>query len=343
MSQMIHLLSPQLRVRLKLEQLVIADRAKNTERPVPVEDIAAVICAAPDASFTAGALRFLAQKNVPLLICNERFEPCAMTLPYHRATDTELLRRQVEWTAEWKDGLFRQIITMKVRQQAANLLGKNAHALEQIAARCSAGTCRQPELPGPGKSLARVTSSRRELLHADTPAASESRAARLYWRAFLPPLVKTLGSGETRREPGTRHGVNGMLDYGYAILRTAVLRSLAVRGFIAAIGVHHASRAGSFALADDLIEPLRPFMDRALQHHLSNSLSLWDADGKPAMQPWMKAAGDVLLSPVRMKSGQVRLLHAIDLYVRSFADACLKRRPDFPLAFPRLEPLQPVS
>ena len=70
---------------------------------------------------------------------------------------------------------------------------------------------------------------------------------------------------EKRRVPGTREGVNGMLDYGYAILRTAVLRSLAAHGFIAAIGIAHAAKAGSFALADDVMEPLRPWIDRELR------------------------------------------------------------------------------
>ena len=56
-----------------------------------------------------------------------------------------------------------------------------------------------------------------------------------------------------------------MLDYGYAIVRTAVLRSLAAHGFIGAIGIAHTPKAGSFALADHLVEPLRPWIDRELR------------------------------------------------------------------------------
>src|SRR5205814_1527161 len=84
-----------------------------------------------------------------------------------------------------------------------------------------------------------------------TAAACESRAARHYWKYLLPEL----GGLELRRQPGTREGVNGMPDYGYAILRTACLRSLTAHGFIAAIGINHAAKAGSFALADDVMEP----------------------------------------------------------------------------------------
>src|SRR5690606_28898373 len=118
-------------------------------------------------------------------------------------------------------------------------------------------------------------------------------------------------SDENRRVPGTREGVNGMLDYGYAILRTAVLRSLAAHGFIAAIGIAHAAKAGSFALADDLMEPLRPWIDRELREFLK--------DGPRPMQDWMKQSVTVLQAEVRMGKMKVRLLNAVDLYVQSFA------------------------
>lgn len=331
MSHILHLLSPHLRVRMRLDQLLIRDSEKDTERSVPAEDIAAIICAAPDASFTSSALRLLAERNIPLLICNERFEPCSLTLPYYCATDTELLRRQVEWTPEWKDAIFRRIITVKVRHQAINLEGHGAKALHEIAKRCAEGSYRGEEMAGPGKSIAKVTLSRRFLMHADTPAACESRAARLYWRRVLPPLAQRLGTGEDTRQPGTRQGINGMLDYGYAIMRTAVLRALAARGFIAALGIHHTARAGTFALADDLMEPLRPFVDRALSSFISSTPD-------PLMQHWMKRAAEVLLETVPMKTGQLRLINALDLYVRSFAEVSLKRDPSLPLAIPPMAP-----
>jgi len=108
-----------------------------------------------------------------------------------------------------------------------------------------------------------------------------------------------------------------MLDYGYAILRTAVLRSLAAHGFIAAIGLHHTPKAGSFALADDLMEPLRPWCDRALLAFLNR--------GGTEMREWIAEAAGVLTTEVRIKHAKVRLLHATDLYIQSFADAALRR------------------
>ncbi|MEO5802113.1 MAG: CRISPR-associated endonuclease Cas1, partial [Verrucomicrobiota bacterium] len=284
----LHLLSHHLRVRLKLDQLHIEDRENGTERTVPLADVAVIVAAAPDLSVTAGALRRMAELNVLMLVCNEKFEPCVLTLPYYRATNTELLRRQIEWTPQWKESLWRQVITAKVRNQATNLSHlKRAHTvLDEIAKRCAnpklvgddvrSLTSNPPEdqslvtsSPTISKpSLATITASKRAAFLSDSPAAHESRAARHYWKHLLPRLSETISSGEKRRIPGTREGVNGMLDYGYAILRTAVLRSLAAHGFIAAIGIHHAAKAGSFALADDLMEPLRPWTDRELRQFL---------------------------------------------------------------------------
>ena len=325
----LHLLSPNLRVRLKLDQLHITDLDNGTDKSVPLADVAVIVCATRDTEFSSSSLRRMAELNVLLLICNEKFEPCAITLPYYRPTNTELLRRQIEWTPEWKTAMWRQIITAKVRNQAANLAHlKRAHTvLTEIANRCEASpraetldTARQEPRPTEIKiSLATLTASKRAAFLSDSPEACESRAARHYWKHLLPRLSECQETDEKRRIPGTREGVNGMLDYGYAILRTAVLRSLAAHGFIAAIGIGHTAKAGSFALADDVMEPLRPWIDRELRQFVQG--------GKRPMQEWMRQAVSVLQLEVSINRNKMRLLNAIDVYVQSFADASMTRMP----------------
>ena len=289
----LHLLSHNLKVRIKLDQLHITDLDSGTDKSVPLADVAVIVCAARDTEFSSSSLRRMAELNVLLLICNEKFEPCAITLPYYRPTNTELLRRQIEWTPEWKTAMWRQIITAKVRNQAANLAHlKRAHTvLDEIAKRCEN---QRSGMKSPAMhrmqvrrialrpSLATLTASKRAAFLSDSPDACESRAARHYWKHLLPRLSEWQETDEKRRVPGTREGVNGMLDYGYAILRTAVLRSLAAHGFIAAIGIAHAAKAGSFALADDVMEPLRPWIDRELRQFVQG--------GKRPMQEWMRQA-----------------------------------------------------
>lgn len=336
----LHLLSHSLKVRIKLDQLHITDMDSGMDKSVPLADVAVIVCAARDTEFSASSLRRMAELNVLLLVCNEKFEPCAITLPYYRATSTELLRRQIEWTPEWKTQMWRQIITAKVRNQAANLAHlKRAHSvLSAIAQRCEqakpleCGGSTPLSTAGPVPpeqsaaksahskiSLATLTASKRAAFLSDTPDACESRAARHYWKHLLPRLSDWQGTDEKRRVPGTREGVNGMLDYGYAILRTAVLRSLAAHGFIAAIGIAHAAKAGSFALADDVMEPLRPWIDRELRQFVQG--------GKRPMQEWMRQSVSVLQLEVPINGSRVRLLNAIDVYVQSFADAAMSRMP----------------
>src|SRR5580692_4725578 len=330
----LHLLSHSLKVRIKLDQLHITDLEKGTNKTVPLADVAVIVCAARDTEFSASSLRRMAELNVLLLVCNEKFEPCAITLPYYRPTNTELLRRQIEWTPEWKTAMWRQIITAKVRNQAANLphLKRAYSVLEEIAKRC--------EKPNPvaaprqsaadeevrhsteaplHPSLAAITASKRAEFLSNSPNACESRAARHYWKHLLPRLSEWQGTDEKHRVPGTREGVNGMLDYGYAIIRTAVLRSLAAHGFIAAIGIAHTAKAGSFALADDLVEPLRPWIDRELRQFVQG--------GKRPMDEWMRQAVAVLQLEVFVNRNRMRLLNAIDVYVQSFADAAMTRVP----------------
>jgi CRISPR-associated protein Cas1 len=330
----LHLLSHNLKIRIKLDQLYITDLDSGTDKSVPLADVAVIVCAARDTEFSSSSLRRMAELNVLLLICNEKFEPCAITLPYYRPTNTELLRRQIEWTPEWKTAMWRQIITAKVRNQAANLAHlKRAHTLlSAIAERCAnpapvaasrqsaanEEVRRSPEAPL-RPSLATITASKRAAFLSDSPDACESRAARHYWKYLLPRLSEWQETNEKRRVPGTREGVNGMLDYGYAILRTAVLRSLAAHGFIAAIGIAHAPKAGSFALADDVIEPLRPWIDRELRQFVQG--------GKRPMQEWMRQAVAVLQLEVSINRNKMRLLNAIDVYVQSFADAAISRMP----------------
>jgi len=302
---------------------------------VPLSDVAVIVAAAQDMSVTAGALRRMAELNVLMIVCNEKFEPCALTLPYYRATNTELLRRQIEWTREWKTVMWRQIITAKVRNQAANLAHlKRAHSvLTEIAKRCENPASTGNGSPNPAASeikkpsLATITASQRDAFRSDAPDACESRAARHYWKHLLPRLSEWQQTDERRRVPGTREGVNGMLDYGYAIIRTAVLRSLAAHGFIAAIGIAHTPKAGSFALADDLVEPFRPWIDRELR--------LFVQGGKRPMEEWMRQAVSVLQQEVPMGKTKVRLLNAVDLSVQSFANATLTRLPT-QLKFPML-------
>jgi CRISPR-associated protein Cas1 len=314
----VHLISPQLRVRVKLDQLRIEDTEKGSEQSVPLSDISVIISASPDLTVTANALRRMAELNILFIVCNEKFEPSALTVPYHKITDEAVLRGQIASSPEWKAMVWRRIVTVKIQNQASvlqnNLRAKQA--LMEVARHCANG--QSGELSKPAKtSIASVTASQRHLYYSSEPAACESRAARIYWRR----LFHQWGKMEARRLPGTRSGINGMLDYGYAIMRTAVLRSLAAHGFIAAIGIHHTSKPGGFPLADDLMEPLRPWVDAAVSQFLQ------DGNQEGDMKTWSRTAAAILTSEIPWHKRRVRLLNAIDLYTQSLQRAVVNNQP----------------
>ncbi len=195
----LHLLSHNLHVRLKLDQLNITDTEKGTERTVPLSDVSVIVAAAPDMTVTTAALRRMAELNVLLLVCNEKFEPCAhhpALLPAHRIRSCSDAKSN--GAPEWKNAMWRQIITAKVRNQAANLAHlKRAHAVlerrSQIVALIQHEPRHADEEPSPDPSaapiskpsLATLTASKRAAFLSDSPDASESRAARHYWKHLV--------------------------------------------------------------------------------------------------------------------------------------------------------------
>lgn len=297
----LHLLSPELHIRLDKERIHILNRETNQEEFVPLEDVAVIICASPDANFTAGALRRMAEMNVPLLITNQKFEPCAISLPYYRPTNTEVLRAQLIWKKEWRNQIYALLISSKIQNQAAVAKENKQLFLElhQLAKECS----------------------------GNKVMPAEVSAAKKYWDWFVPLLSQGKEKG---RHPQARQGINGMLDWGYAILTTAILRSLAAHGFIAAIGIHHKERADSFPLAYDLVEPLRPWMDLQLRTFIQKGGAVGD------MNFWGPEASKIFTQEIFFAKQKVRFLYAIDLYVESFAKALLTDKPEF-LQIPMIE------
>lgn len=288
----LHLLSPALRVRVDLDRFQVENRDTGEKREVPMEDIALVIAASPDFILTAPVLRALAKRGVPLMICDEKYEPVSLVAPYDQPTDTALLRAQLSAGPGLRRSIWRRIIQAKIENQAFVY----------------------PEHSAPRERILRIARSR--LLGREDVA--EALASRIHWRYFF----SRANCSEKGRKPGTRSGLNGRLDYGYAVMRSAVLRSLAARGFLTALGLHHVPRARGQALADDLVEPLRPFVDRLLLNWLEQG-----ADGNNHSE-WAQLASGLLTKKVRAEGYEIRLLYALDRYVNSLADCLLQRRPE---------------
>jgi CRISP-associated protein Cas1 len=193
---------------------------------IPLDDVAAVIVHAHGVSWSTNLAVALAQRGALMVLCGSNHAPVAVCMPLDGQYGQNARMR-----AQWETGkplvkqLWREIVVAKIRWQAAVLesRGVRADAFNVLVRRVRSGD----------------------------PDNVEAQAARRYW-----PLLM----GEDFRRDRA-DGVNGLLNYGYTILRSLLARSVVAAGLHPSIGIHHANRGNAFALADDLIEPFRPLVD----------------------------------------------------------------------------------
>ncbi len=198
------------------------------EQIVPLEDIAVLVAAHPQVTFTLAVAAGLARHGGLLLTCDEKRQPAAMMLPlvtHH--LQVERYAAQAQLKAPTRKRLWKQIVRAKIAAQARLL---EERAGKDFGLRAMAGRVRS----GDSGNL-------------------EAHAARVYWPALL---------GESFRRSPEGDDVNPFLNYGYAVLRATVARAICAAGLHPTFGLHHSNRYDTFCLADDLMEPFRPLVDR---------------------------------------------------------------------------------
>tara|TARA_R110002072_G_scaffold233813_1_gene391479 strand:+ start:9511 stop:10488 length:978 start_codon:yes stop_codon:yes gene_type:complete len=217
-------------------------RPPNLSGTIPCEDIGVVMVDHRQTTYSHHTLIKLAEHEAALVICGQDHHPVGMYLPLSK--NTHLLSRldaQLNASKPTKKRLWQQIVTAKVRAQADALFPLRSESAQNAKIKLEA-------------------LSRR--VRSGDPENIESQAAAVYWKVFFhdcPDITKPF-----RRKPGDRTASppNNLLDYGYSAIRAAVARSIVSSGLLPAVGVKHIGRSNPFCLADDLMEPLRPLVDR---------------------------------------------------------------------------------
>jgi CRISPR-associated protein Cas1 len=215
--------------RLSLADGQIVIEQEDGAVRLPVEDLAWLVLDTPRATLTAALLAACMEKGVALVTTDARHTPSGMMLPFHgHYRQAGVAALQAACTAPLRKRLWQAVIRAKVSNQADNLglCGGDGRALAAMAGRVASGD----------------------------PDNIEAQAAREYWRVLFRHF---------RRDDGTDKR-NMLLNYGYAVVRAAVARGLVAAGLLPAFGIGHASESNAFNLADDLVEPFRPFVDRAV-------------------------------------------------------------------------------
>lgn len=218
--------TPGTRLSVAHRQLVV-ERPDHPAATLPIEDLGVVIVDDARATFTQSVFIELLAAGATVMVTGRDHLPVGMMLPLDaHHVQTERHRAQVEAREPVKKRVWQALVRAKIAQQGEVLT----------------------HFTGTHGGLAPM--ARR--VRSGDPDNLEAQAAQRYW-----PLL--FGS-DFRRDRGVE-GINALLNYGYAVIRAAVARAVVASGLIPSLGVFHKNRGNPFCLADDLLEPFRPFVD----------------------------------------------------------------------------------
>jgi CRISP-associated protein Cas1 len=228
--------------------LVVNEKGEEVGR-VPIDDVAAVIANAHGLTYSNNALVEASSRGIPIVLCGANHMPAAIVWPVDaHHIQTGRMNDQIAATLPLKKRLWAQLVRAKILAQAATLAAVGA--------------------PSGGFYLL----SRK--VRSGDPANVEAEAARRYW-----PL---LFGNEFRRDTDG-NGINGLLNYGYAVLRAGVARAVMASGLHPGFGLMHSNRSNPMVLIDDLMEPFRPTVDREIWRLVKSGAGEVDKDTKTAL------------------------------------------------------------
>lgn len=231
---------------LKNYQIVISWKDCDDKITCPIEDIGCVVLENQMISITLPLLNELVKNNVAVILCDNKMMPTSMLQNLDaNTTQAESLKFQLAVTDPMKKQVWKQIIESKIKNQAAvlALAGKNKDILKPYYNNVKSGD-----------------SDNREGL-----------AAKIYWNSLL-------GNSFKREREGC--SPNSLLNYGYSILRAAVARALLGSGLLPNLGIFHKNRYNAFPLADDVMEPYRPFVDEIVYRLYENGITELNKESK---------------------------------------------------------------
>lgn len=264
---------------------------ESTLRTVPIEDIGVVVLDNRQITITHGAIEALLDNNVAIVTCDKNRMPVGLMLPLDgNRTQSERFRDQIDASLPLKKQLWQQTVQSKIANQAALLSDiKDCQVTNML------------------KWVNQVKSGDVDNL--------EGRAAAYYWQNLF---------GEIKHFRRDREGVppNNLLNYGYAILRAVVARALVGSGLLPTLGIHHHNRYNAYCLADDIMEPYRPFVDKVVCEIVSSgadistltqgikakllSIPVLDVEIGGERRPLMIAVGQTTASLYKCFSGELR-------------------------------------
>ena len=221
--------------------MVIDFKGDKPSASIPIEDIAVLVLDSLQITLSQAVLSVLIQENVALIVCDDRHMPIGLMMNLDgNSVQREKFSSQVNASEPLKKRLWKQTIQAKIHNQSV-VLNKLNHQVRKMS-----------------YWISKVRSG--------DPDNYESRAAVYYWAKIFSEHVIGFKRGRYESKP------NHMLNYGYAILRAIVARSLVASGCLPTLGIHHRNKYNAYCLADDIMEPYRPYVDQLILDMIDSGL-----------------------------------------------------------------------
>lgn len=213
---------------------------RKTIATKPIEDIGVIVLDNKQITITTGVIETLLENNCAIITCDSKSMPVGLMLPlYGNTTQNERFRHQIDASVPLTKQLWQQTIKAKIDNQA------------EVLKKCTESEFR----------CMKVWAT--DVKSGDSDNL-EARAAAYYWKNLFP--IK----GFVRHREGL--SPNNLLNYGYAILRAVVARGLVTSGLLPTLGIHHHNRYNAYCLADDIMEPYRPYVDELVYNIVTSGI-----------------------------------------------------------------------
>ena len=217
---------------------------EEEEKSIPIEDIGIVIIDNPQITITHGALSSLLSNNAAVITCDRRHMPQGMFLNLDSGhIQSEMYAEQINASEPLKKQLWQQTMKAKILNQAALLKRKKIPITNML--------------------------HWAKKVRSGDPENYEGRAAAYYWDNLFPKML------EFKRDKDGE-APNQLLNYGYAILRAITARALAASSLLPTLGIHHSNKYNAYCLADDIMEPYRPFVDNIVYTIVRNGEDFYE-------------------------------------------------------------------
>jgi CRISP-associated protein Cas1 len=219
-------------------------KERTNQNSVPIEDIGIVVLDNQQITITQGLLASLLENNAAVVTCGYNHMPNGLFMPLSgNQLQSERFQAQIESTEPLKKQLWQQTISAKIRNQAA-ILSKRRINIDNMLLWA-------------------------KKVRSGDPDNYEGRAAAYYWKNIF-PMIEDFKRDYEGEPP------NNLLNYCYAILRAITARGLVASGLLPTLGIHHSNKYNAYCLADDIMEPYRPYADKVVLEIIKNGEDFYE-------------------------------------------------------------------